>query len=125
MQCAFLAALFATGSVSGAAKAVGRSRDTAYALRKRPGAHSFAAAWDHVLAGPTPPGTPPLRKRRVADWRKLTVEDLQWQIKTGLWRPVIFRGQMRAVQRKPDNSALLHLLSRFDKQLARVEGEVP
>lgn len=123
MQCAFLAALYATGSVSAAAKAVGKSRETAYRLRTREGAASFAAAWDRILAGPAQSGALPERSARVADWRKVTLQDLQWQIETGLWRPVIFRGQMRAVQRKADNSALLHLLSRFDKQLARVEGE--
>ncbi len=125
MQCAFLAALYATGSVSGAAKAVGKSRESAYRLRTREGAASFAAAWDRILAGPAQAGALPERRPRVADWRKVTLQDLRWQIETGLWRPVIFRGRLRAVQRKPDNSALLHLLARFDKQLAGIEGEAP
>lgn len=125
MQCAFLAALYATGSVAGAAQAVGRSRATAYALRERPGADSFAAAWDKVLAGPAASAEPCTRTRRVADWRKLTLQDLRWRIETGLWCPVIYQGRMRAIARKPDNSALLHMLARFDKQLAGIEEEWP
>lgn len=125
LQCRFLAALYANGSVAAAAKAVGRSRASAYALRNRPGAQSFAAAWDHILAGPSAPGIPPERKRRVADWRKLTLQDLRWRIEIGLWRPVTLRGKMRAIARKPDNSALLHLLARLDRQLAGIEGEGP
>ena len=45
----FLAALYACGVVATAAKAVGMSTRTAYRLRARPGAESFAAAWDHLL----------------------------------------------------------------------------
>ena len=125
MQCAFLAALYAKGSVAAAAKAVGRSRESAHRLRSRSGAESFAAAWDKVLAGPAASGTSALPSRRMADWRKVTLEELHWRIETGLWRPVIYRGKMRAIARKPDNSALLHLLARLDKQVAGIEGEVP
>ena len=125
MQCAFLAALYAKGSIAAAAKAVGMSRESAYRLRARDGAASFAAAWDRILAGPTPPGAVPERKPRVADWRKVTLQDLHWQIETGLWRPVIYRGRMHAVERKADNSALLRLLARFDKQLEGLEADAP
>ncbi|MCW3847733.1 hypothetical protein OF829_10820 [Sphingomonas sp. LB-2] len=48
-QKTFLAALYACGSVATAAKAVGMSPRTAYRLRTRPGAESFAAAWDKLL----------------------------------------------------------------------------
>lgn len=123
LQCAFLAALYAKGSVAAAARAVGRSRESAHRLRSREGAASFAAAWDRILAGPAPPGVRPLRKPRIDDWRKVTLEQLHWQIETGLWRPVLHRGKLRAIARKPDNSALLHLLARLDKQLAGVEEE--
>ena len=125
VQCAFLAALYCTGSVAAAARAVGRSRESAHRLRARKGAESFAAAWDRVLAGPAEPGRTPERLRRGTDWRKVTLEDLHWRIETGLWRPVIYRGEMCAVQRKPDNSALLQLLARLDRHLRRIEGEAP
>src|SRR3954452_2284835 len=43
--------LLADGMKPGAAaEAVGRNRQNAYALRKRPGAESFAAAWDAAVA---------------------------------------------------------------------------
>jgi hypothetical protein len=50
LQLRFVEAL-ATGMTPGAAAAsVGRNRQKAYALRKRPGAESFAAAWDAATA---------------------------------------------------------------------------
>ena len=48
-QRRFLVALAVIGTVSGAAKAVGLSAASAYALRRRPKAESFAAAWDEAL----------------------------------------------------------------------------
>ena len=48
-QRQFIDALAATGTVGGAVKAVGMSRNSAYALRDRPGAAGFAAAWDAAL----------------------------------------------------------------------------
>ncbi|MBC7986122.1 MAG: hypothetical protein H7X93_05550 [Sphingomonadaceae bacterium] len=45
----FVEALAAMGTVDGAARAVGMSRMSAYKLRRRPGAESFAAAWDGAL----------------------------------------------------------------------------
>jgi hypothetical protein len=114
VQCAFLAALYSSGSVAAAAKAVGRSRASAYKLRQRPGGESFARSWDKVLAGPASEGPCNSRQRRVADWRKLTHEELFWRFEQGLWRPVIFRGKMRAIARKPDNSALFRLLARLE-----------
>ncbi|MBL0923223.1 MAG: hypothetical protein IBJ12_02000 [Sphingomonadaceae bacterium] len=42
----FIVALAVMGSVGQAAKAVGMSRQSAYNLRERPGAESFAKSWD-------------------------------------------------------------------------------
>lgn len=47
-QRIFLAALSTTGMVSRAAKAAEMGVTSAYNLRKRKGAESFAAAWDQV-----------------------------------------------------------------------------
>lgn len=44
-QRRFIEALAATGGVAAAARAVGESSTTAYRLRERPGAESFARAW--------------------------------------------------------------------------------
>jgi hypothetical protein len=46
---AFLRALAVTGSVATAAKMVGISRKSAYQLRARAEAESFAAAWDIAI----------------------------------------------------------------------------
>lgn len=45
----FIIALEAMGSVGQAAKAVGMSRQSAYNLREREGAESFARSWDMAL----------------------------------------------------------------------------
>jgi hypothetical protein len=45
----FIAALAAMGTVLYAARAVGMTKQSAYKLRDRPGAESFAAAWDVAL----------------------------------------------------------------------------
>lgn len=122
VQCVFLAQLYATGSVSAAAKAVGKSRENAYRLRAREGAESFASAWDRIIAGPPEPGEHRPRHREIVDWRKVTLEQLEWRIETGFWRPVLYRGKLRAIARKPDNSALFRLLRRIDVQAAKAEA---
>ncbi|HZF45333.1 MAG TPA: hypothetical protein VEZ26_03280, partial [Sphingomonadaceae bacterium] len=48
-QAAFLGYLAQTRSVSEAARLVGMARETAYRLRARRGAESFAAAWDVAM----------------------------------------------------------------------------
>lgn len=45
----FIAALARCGDVARAARSVGMSMQSAYRLRKRPGAASFAAAWEAAL----------------------------------------------------------------------------
>ena len=49
-QREFIDQLARIGVVAAAARAVGLSAKSAYALRKRAGAESFAAAWDAALA---------------------------------------------------------------------------
>ena len=86
VQKMFVVALAAGLGTSGAARSVGRSRQTAYRLRERPDAASFAAAWDRALEfarrRPPPPGATawergvegilvPLRNRGgVIGWRR-------------------------------------------------------
>ena len=48
-QIAFIAALARGVGIDEAARSVGRSRSAAYALRRLPGAESFAAAWVAAL----------------------------------------------------------------------------
>ena len=47
-QRAFIRALAASGIVASAARSVGMGATSAYALRRRTGAQSFAAAWDRA-----------------------------------------------------------------------------
>lgn len=103
-QADFLGYLAETGSVMGACEAVGMSRNSAYRLRARRGAKSFAAAWDAALGAPV---------------RKVTVDDLAFLAYHGLVRPVLFRGKYRGAWRKPDNSALLRLTAKLDRQAER------
>lgn len=107
-QCGFLAALYATGSVAAAARTVGMTRASAYRLRRRAGAESFARAWDRVL---TPPGSGHVRPREE-DFRKVTLCELNRRLEADLVQPVIYRGRMTAIRRKPDNSTLFRLLRR-------------
>lgn len=103
-QADFLGMLAETGSVMGACEAVGMSRKSAYKLRARPGAESFAAAWDAALGGPI---------------RKVTVTDLAFLAHHGLVQPLFFRGKYCGATRKPDNSALLRLMKKLDREAAR------
>lgn len=112
-QCRFLAQLYLTGSVTQAARAAGLSRKSAYALRERDDAASFAHAWDTVLTAPGQ-GRIPAPK---PDWRKVTNAALMRRAETGLVRPILYRGRMTAIRHKPDNSALLRLLRRQDAAL--------
>lgn len=49
-QHLFLSVLAMTASVATAARTLGMSRKSAYDLRRRPGAESFARAWDTAIA---------------------------------------------------------------------------
>lgn len=100
-QADFLGMLAETGSVMGACEAVGISRKSAYKLRARPGAESFAAAWDAALGGAI---------------RKVTVTDLAFLAYHGLVQPMFFRGKYRGARRKPDTSALLRLMKKLDRE---------
>lgn len=96
----FLGYLAETGSVSAACARVGMSRNSAYKLRRKPNAESFAAAWDAALGLPI---------------RKVTTDDLVFLAYHGLIRPRLRGGKYVRSVRKPDNSALLRLLARFDR----------
>ncbi|MBV9931509.1 MAG: hypothetical protein JO013_11265 [Alphaproteobacteria bacterium] len=50
LQLAFIHALADGAKPGEAARALGKNRQNAYALRRRPGAESFAAAWDAAVA---------------------------------------------------------------------------
>lgn len=99
-QADFLGFLAETGSVLGACEAVGMSRKSAYRLRARPDAESFAAAWDAALGAPV---------------RKVTVDDLKFLALEGLVRVRLFRGRYCGSHQVADNAALLRLIRRNDR----------
>ena len=51
------------------------------------------------------------RAARQAD-RKVTIPELEWRVATGLWQVMLRGGRYVGVVRKPDETALLALLSR-------------
>jgi hypothetical protein len=93
-QADFLGYLAETGSVMGACEAVGMSRNSAYKLRTRRDAESFAAAWDAALGAPV---------------RKVTPLACNFFEFLGPVRLVMFRGRYRGSWRQRDNRALLEL----------------
>lgn len=118
-QCGFLAQLYFTGSVASAARNVGMTPKSAHRLRARPGAESFAAAWDRVLA---PLGSRHWRSRKV-DYRKVTTSALAARLDAGAVRPVIHRGRLVRIVAKHDDSTLLRLLRRLDAAALRAGAE--
>lgn len=108
-QAAFLAQLAITRSVCEAARRVGMARETAYRLRAKPGAESFAAAWDAVLG-----------KSNIGR-RKVTAEERARRAMEGLLKPHIYAGRHAGTARKFDASALLGHLAQLDRA-ERVAG---
>ena len=118
-QCAFLVQLYLTGSVATAARSVGMSRASAYRLRARPEARSFAHAWDRVL---TPPGSGHVVGARE-DFRKVTDAALLARVETPLVQPVVSpqlpgtEGSHSGVTQRPPKHSLASPLQTTAAQL--------
>jgi hypothetical protein len=112
-QAEFIGMLAETGSVSAAAAFVGMARETAYRLRRKPGAEEFAHAWDValVIAGVRKPDEAPRTPRP----RKVTHAPTWRHIVDGNWRPVLRHGKYAGSIHKPDKSALLSHLAQIDR----------
>ena len=95
-QADFLGHLAEAGSVAAAARHVGRSRESAYRLRDKPGAGSFAAAWDSILARRPPAPTS-------------THEPLRHRSSCGTLKRVMRGGRRVAPGPSPDKDAVLKL----------------
>ena len=89
-QLAFIDALATIGIVSTAAKSIGMSRKSAYLLRKRVGAESFAAAWDAALE----------------QGRANALSTAIARVMTGVAKPVFYRGRQIG-ERRTFNDGLL------------------
>ncbi len=116
-QAEFIGMLAETGSVSAAAQFVGMTRETAYRLRRKPGAEEFAHAWDVALMISGKSVALP-RARKVSHaptWRMIC---------EGQWRPVLRRGKYAGSVQKPDNSALLSYLAQIDRSFRASQKEL-
>jgi hypothetical protein len=95
-QRAFIA-LLAQGTPSNhAARMMGLSKQTAHALRRRPGAESFSAAWDAAIAAD--------RRTRAAERTKRFAAALH-----GVDEPVLYFGRTVGHVRRYDNRLLCPL----------------
>jgi hypothetical protein len=104
VQRRFIAAIEETAVVASAAKAVGMSVTSAYALRKRPGAESFAAAWDIALA-----------MARDRAW-----DAVRHHLRHGRTVPLFYRGGFTGTSHRIESRMLLAALRAMDAQERRL-----
>jgi hypothetical protein len=102
-QAEFLGYLAETRSVAEAARRVNMARETAYRLRSKPGAESFAAAWDAAMGR---------SEARTPAASKVTGYELWHRAFHGLFKPVMRGGRYAGTLRKSDSSALLRVVAR-------------
>ncbi len=104
-QANFIGHLAETRSVLAAARAVSMSRESAYRLRRRPGAVGFAAAWDAALSRPVDPSD-------TRGW-KFTELPAAYRFETGLIQVILYSGCYCGYTRKADSYGLIGHLSRI------------
>jgi hypothetical protein len=107
-QRRFVAELRRGRSVAQAARAVGMSRESAYRLRERPGAESFADAWDAALA---------MRPAPV----RTNLSQLWYRAFFGKVKPIIRKGRQVGTSHQPDNEAALKLYDRIERNCRNYE----
>jgi len=109
-QARFIGLLAETGSVAEAARRVGMTRESAWRLRRRPGAASFARAWDAVVA---------IRRGEALPQRKITLAELRAHAFDGPYVIHMRRRRFVRAWRKPSTSALLSHVRRLDATALR------
>jgi hypothetical protein len=98
-QIGFIHRLAICGDVGTAARGVGMSRESAWRLRRRPGAESFAAAWN-----------------RAARWGGDHMADLGVErCLRGEVRPYYYKGRKIGEQVRFNDSLLIAVLNRFER----------
>ena len=107
-QARFIALLAETACVRKAAQLLGLTRESAYRLRKHPGAGSFRAAWDTAVRG-----------KQQLRW-KFTQAEAYRLVTEGPFHIALFRGRARTIWRKPDDSRLLSAIGRLDRLLGNL-----
>lgn len=98
-QRGFILRLALHGSVGAAARGVGRTRESAWRLRRRPGAESFAAAWDEAVGW---------GEDRTAD---LAVERSLY----GEIRPHYYKGRKVGEHVRYNDSLVLAVMRRYER----------
>ena len=114
-QAQFIGMLAQTRSVVAAARAVSMARESAYRLRKRPGAAGFAAAWDAAV------GTP----HEGVDLRSTNATGLpaHHRFASGLIVTRMDRGRYVGSAIKPDNDALLQHMAALDRATRDIDED--
>jgi transposase len=106
-QYFFILALARGDSITKAAALLGMSRKAAYALRARPGAEGFAAAWDSAQS-------------RAAERRLAALPPtLAQRALHGEWHPRFHQGQLIGWDHKPANARLVGLQKRLDRHAGK------
>jgi hypothetical protein len=99
-------------SPSEAARSVGRSRQSAYNLRRHREGAGFAAAWDAALVF--------ARKARMAG---------QWPVMASgfetLLVPRLYRGRLVGFVQREDHGGALRTMAKLDRLAESFEGELP
>jgi hypothetical protein len=108
LQLRFILALARGAGPQEAARALGKTRQSAYLLRNRPGAESFAAAWDAALAFAQ------------------SVERAGARLRFGgidtILVPRTYRGRIIGFVQREDIGGAMRLLGRLDRIAERMEG---
>ena len=110
-QLRFILLLARGAGPAEAARGVGRSRQTAYALRARPGAEAFAAAWDAALAF-------------AADVRQAARAPALMNDNgiESMLVPRFYRGRLVGFVQREDHRAVMRTLARLDRLAGPLEA---
>ncbi len=103
----FIAALAQHGGVAAAARAVGKTPQTARRLRERPGAESFARAWDAALE----------------QGRLRALDEAMVRARDGWLSPIVRNGQIVGHRRRFDNRLLFAAC--YGEPMSRYERDLP
>jgi hypothetical protein len=101
-QRRFVSYLAAGAGPSEAAKAVGKTKQSAFTLRARPGAESFSAAWDAAVA---------FARERRFDASPKSAASLA---REGVLVPRFYRGRLVSVERRFPSAPLMRVLAQLD-----------
>lgn len=110
-QAAFIGYLAETRSVIAACRVLEMGRESAYRLRRRPGAAGFAAAWDAALGKPHTPV--------ALGSAKSTGLSAAYRARVGLAQVRMIAGRYAGTSWKADNQALLSDLAQLDRACGR------